>query len=279
VKDEVLVVVGYYGGYGGTFFANILRRCLEQDSQEIVAINDRNEFGFETTIIGSERYAINSLMKAYDKGFDSLFNVKFFEKMKDRRDHWGELIKKMFIDCYDNDRSVFCENLTNYLKKRLKLKPGFNVINAHYSRKHGGFSIYNVHDNVIFFLLGADDLKHHLLFDLMMDIKQKHFIYPEFVTVALDNLYWTPQKIKPFDSCHLLEVGRLFLQTKDNGLEEVERVISEAVGMKISLDKEMIEVYSKSNVKLLNEFLSIDIEEADYRDVLRAAEKKLKSLL
>lgn len=278
-SDKVLVVVGYYGGYGGTFFANILERSLGHESRKIVPMNDRNEFGFETTVLGTERYAINSLIKAYDQGFDALFNVKFFEKMKDKKDYWGDFMKKFFIDCYDDDRSVFCKNLTSYLKKRLRLKSGFNVINAHYSKKHGGFSIHEIHDNVIFFLLTANDIKHHILFEMLLDIKQDRFIYPEFVKQNLDNLKGIPQKIKPFDSCHLVEVGRLFLQTKDNGIDEVETILSEALGVKISLDKRMIQDYNRSNVELLNNFLGIDIEQADYRAVVRSAEKKLKSLL
>jgi hypothetical protein len=279
ISDKILVAVGYYGGYGGSFFCNILRKSLEKESREIVPINNRNEYNFESSALGAEKYTIDVVMKAYDKGFDILLDVEFFERTKDPKYAWNGLVNKVFMECYDVDRAVFCDNLTNYLKKRLRLKTGFNVVNFHYSRKHGGFSIHNIHDRVIFFLLSADNLKHHVLFDLMFNIKQKHFIHPKFVSQSLEDLVGTPRKRQPFDSCHLLDVGKMFLQTKDNGIEEAERIISEAVGMKISLDKEMIEVYSKSNVKLLNEFLSIDIEEAEYRDVLRAAEKKLKSLL
>lgn len=278
-SDKVLVVVSYYGGYGGNFFADILRKSITQNQQDIVSVNDKNEYAFQTDVLGSERNAIDAIMKAYDKGFETLFDVHFYEKIENKKYKWGDTLKKIFIDVYDNDRSVFCSNLTAYLKKRLRLKDGFNVINAHYSKNYGGFSIHDISDKVIFFLLSAEDHRHCVLFDMLLDIKHNHFIYPEFIKRFLMNLKDVPDKVKPFDSCHLVEVGKLFLQTKDNGIDEVERVLSEGLGVKISLDKRLIEDYSKSNIKLLNEFLSIDVEEANYKDVLRATEKKLKSLL
>jgi hypothetical protein len=283
VNDKTLVVVGYYGGYGGSFFANILRKSIDYNSPQFTPINDKNEYGFDTRVLGIERYTINTLMKAYDQGFDVLLNIKLFENTGNKEDaEFGKLVKRMYIDCYDNDRSVFCRNLTLYLKKRLRLKDGYNVINSHYSRKFSGFSIYDVYDKTIFFLLSSEHSmrsKHHLLFEMLMDCKKDRFSYPELIKQSLNSLDGKIEPPKPFDSCVLLDVGKLFLQTKNNGIEEIERILSESLNMKINLDKEAIVEYTNSNIKLLNNFLGIEIEDASFDDVKQAIKNKLKSLI
>ena len=278
MKDEVLIVVGYDGGYGGSFFSNVLKRSLENESQELLPINDRNEFHFNNHVFDSVKYSIDLLADMYEKSSSFKFIDEFYQKKNDEEKSWLEFRKKIFMQCYDKDRSVFCENLTSYFSKTLRLNSGYNIASIHYSRKFDGFSIHNIHKNVVFFLLKASDLKSHVLFDLLFDIKLDHFIYPEFVRKSYMSLRKMRQPM-PFDSCHSIDVDHLFLKTKDYRFDLVENVLSKALGKKISLDKEMIENYSRLNVKLLNDFLNIDVEQASYKEVMLAAEIKLELLL
>jgi hypothetical protein len=129
VNDKTLVVVGYYGGYGGSFFANILRKSIDYNSPQFTPINDKNEYGFDTRVLGIERYTINTLMKAYDQGFDVLLNIKLFENTGNKEDaEFGKLVKRMYIDCYDNDRSKINldkEAIVEYTNSNIKLLNNF----------------------------------------------------------------------------------------------------------------------------------------------------------
>ena len=237
--------------------------------QEIVPINDRNEYSFDTDAMGIERYYINWLFDIKDKGYESLRYNAFFK---------DETIKTILSEVDGNDRSEFSRNLSTYLKSKLKIKNGFNVVNAHYTKKFNGFSIHNVHENVVFLLLKADNPTHDLLFEILVGFKKNHFKFPEFVSLYLSDLSEKLMPVEPFDECYPIDAGKLFLQSRSS-VDEVEEVLSRALGIKISLDRNLIDDYTRSNIAVLNEFLDIDIENTSYFHVVKAAEKKLKSLL
>ena len=280
MKDKVLVVVGYYGGYGGSFFSNVLRKSLNKDSLNIDSINNRNEYFFKTEVLGDERYSLDAVMKAYDQGFNSMLNVTFIDSTNERM-HWVKTLKSIYNECYSEDRLTFIENLKKYYKKKLNLNQRFNVTNMHYSRPYEGFSIHEVYENTVFFLLKADSFKHHLMFDLLLDIKHNNFQYPEFIERSLDTLSTSNFEYfnQPFDNCYDLDAGKMFFEYEKNNVDEVEKKVIEALDFKISLDKPKILDYCKSNIKIMNEFLSIDSEKSSFLQVIQAARKKLKSLL
>ena len=282
MKDKVLIVVGYYGGYGGSFFANVLRKSLCKDTSEIIPINNRNEFTFETDVLGPERYSLDPVMKAYDKGLKNMFNVQFFDGKSAEKEHWIKTFKNVLNECYNDDRSIFIDNLIMYYQKRLNLKTGFNVTNMHYSKPYDGFSIHRVYDNTVYLLLNTNSHKHHLLFDLILDIKQNHFRYHEFIKKSLEFLSnpYNPSYIKQsFDSCHLIDAGKLFLEVNENYIFETQHIIQKALNYNLTIDKDMILDYSKSNLMVLDDFLSIDCNKSSFLEVIRAVKKKLESLL
>ena len=269
MSKSVLVVVGYRSGYGGSFFSSLLQRSLNQSMQEIMPINDSNEYSFDTDAMGIERYYINRLLDIKDKGYESLRYDIFFE---------DETIKTIISKVDDSDRFKFSKNLSDYLMKNVNLNAGFNVVNAHYTKKFDGFSIHDIHEKVVFLLLKADNPMHDLLFEILVGIKKNHFKFPELVAFYLKDLKEKLKRVEPFDRCYEIDVGKLFLQ-RNNNLKEVEEVLSKALCFKISLDKNLIKDYTVSNITVLNNFLDLNVEDSSYFYVMKAAEKKLKSLL
>lgn len=275
-KESVLVVVGYSGGYGGSFFTNLLRRALNANEEELIPINDRNEFKYDTSVLGSIRYQIDGLLKAYDKA-DNFYTNHHVRLSR----AWGVSMEETYKKLYNPDRTIFIRNLTKHIKENLKLKPGFNVINAHHYKNHGGFTIHDVHDNVVFLLLTAEDPKHRCLFELIGEIKHN----PEFFSDELFNegarfeLSSVPNVIKPFDSCTLIEVGKLFLEYDESNALQIDQTLSKALNVDITLDKNLIIDYYKSNVNVLNDFLNLDVEKSTLHSIARRGSSKLESLL
>ena len=135
-----LIVIGYYGGYGGTFLANLLDKTLNKRVESFKSFGDKNEYNYRTSVLGDERYVIEAVFKAYDIGLENLNYKKEFDKIKVGND-FSINVEKMYGACYDPERSVFVNNVKEYLKKRLRLKPGINVLNAHHYKKKEGFDI------------------------------------------------------------------------------------------------------------------------------------------
>lgn len=275
MNESKLIVVGYSGGYGGNFFAGILQKALMLSEEKAVALKN-NEFSYRNDCLGLEKFALEAVFKAHELGLDSLEYSRMRSVSFD--DH---VYKKIYDINHDDDRSVFIKNIVNYYKNSLKLKPGLNIVNMHHFKKKEGFDIRMLHEDTTFFLLNAEDMKHQFMFKLLLDIKHDLFSRDKwFIQHQLDRLYDKPSYVKPFDSAIPIDVGEMFLELDaDSSIAEVEKKLSETLGVKIILDKRLINDYSRSNIELLNKFLGIRVETSTYFQATRAAKTKLESLL
>lgn len=266
-----LIVVGYAAGYGGNFFTSILHSCLKKES-EFIPINQNNEYVYSGQ---TDAWAmLNYMLRAYHKGPLKVDHLKPHSEIY----VYYERAKNIFNSLYHPDKQIFIKNLVQYIRKNSISNDGINLFNSHYYKPYDSFSLSMIESDFVFFLLMTNDRKKMLLFELLLHIKKNQLNHRDFVEDLIKNILEV-NVIEPFDSAVMIEVGELFLSTKSSNLDQVESILSESLGKKITVDKELISDYSRSNVQMLNDFLDLDIEEATYLQVARATKRKLQSLL
>jgi hypothetical protein len=271
VNESTLVVVGYPAGFGGNFFAITLENALNSNDKEAIPINTRNEFDFETEVLGPIRYRLKYLIPIYDRKIPINKIKELYSEIQLKNLSVQDYIVKTYKEIYHPNRTVFIKNLTEYVKKDLKLKPGVNIVTAVYTTKINGFSVHDIHNKVVFLLLCAKDVKHRILLDLLVLIKHapenSHYSDDFLVEMLLTEIKNPKLPDKPFDSCIPIEVGNLFLKYDESNALEIDKKLSEVLGVEIVLDKESIMDYCKANVVLLNDFFGLDVEKASTRDL------------
>jgi len=279
--ESALVIVGYPQGFGGNFFAITLQNALDSNNKEAIPINTRNEFNFNTEVLGPIRYHFFKLVQIYNRKIPINKIKESFPELR-LKNPMHDYLVKTYKEIYHPNRTVFIKNFTECIKKNLKLKPGFNVIDGIWHLKIDGFSVHDLHNKVVFLLLGAEDLKHIILLDLLVLIKQRkensYYSNDFFAEALLAEMKNTHLPEKSFDSCISLEVGKLFIQYDESNALEIDRKLSEVLGVNIILNKESIMDYCKANVVLLNDFFELDVEKASISDLRKSFYDKFASL-
>ena len=276
--ESTLVIVGYPAGFGGNFFAITLENALNSNDKEAIPINTRNEFDFKTEVLGPIRYRLKYLIPIYNKKIPINKIKELYSEIRLKNVSVQDYIVKTYKEIYDSDRTIFIKNLTEYVKKDLKLKPGVNIVTAVYTTKINGFSVHDIHNKVVFLLLCAKDVKHRILLDLLVLIKHApenpHYSDDFLVEMLLTEIKNPRLPEKSFDSCIPIEVGNLFLKYDESNALEIDRKLSEVLGVNIILNKESIMDYCKANIVLLNDFFGLDVEKASIFDLRKRLHDK-----
>jgi hypothetical protein len=254
-KWDGLSVICYPGGYGGDFFCNLLQ--LNYDPNHIFSPNEKNKF--EWGIPGLAGKRINPILRFHN---DTLLSEYLFSKGIKDAIQYRSFIEKI----YDEDFYKFKKNYIQYnrnlaMAKYLNNSP---ILSYHYTTPNTDFSMHEMFPGASIFLLYTEKFEVNFFFKLLETIKNNDLSLVRLenlkthigsIITNQNNYNFVIKKYELFDNMIGIDAEKLFFE--DGYEEEIEKILSDNLGRKIILNRNLLKKYKKDNKDLIKEMMDI----------------------
>jgi hypothetical protein len=265
-----LSVLCYPGGYGGDFLCNLLQ--LNYDPNHKFFSNKKNKFSWGVPGLSGKR--IDVILRFHS---DTLISEYLFNKgIKDAM-QYRSFIEKI----YDEDFFVYKKKYIQYnrnltMPKYLNNSP---ILSYHYVTPNANFSMHEMFPGASIFLLYTEKFEVNFFFKLLETIKNN-----DLSLVGLENLKThigsiitnnnhnlVIKKYKLFDNMIGIDAEKLFFEDGHGYEDEVEKILSDNLGRKIILNRNLLKKYKKDNKDLIKEMMNIseDIHKMSCKEIAK----------